>query len=77
MDAKSTNSSFNFLSIASKKEVFPSQQEKWQVHYLFLFIYPFIVSFNRSNSFRKHSKFEHLLAVPEAGTNFNNFDLWV
>jgi hypothetical protein len=69
---------FNFLSIASKGS-FSIPTRKWQVHYLFLFIYPFIVSFNRSNSFRKHSKFEHPTGSSEAGTNFNNFkfDLWV
>jgi hypothetical protein len=45
----------------------------------FLFIYAFIVSFNRSNSLRKHSKFEHPTGSSEAGTNFNSFkfDLWV
>jgi ABC-type multidrug transport system permease subunit len=46
----------------------------------FLFIYAFIVSFNRSNSLRKTFKnLNILLAAPEAGTNFNSFkfDLWV
>jgi hypothetical protein len=57
MDSKSTNSSFNFCQLPQGSFSIPTR--KMASSLSFLFIYAFIVSFNRSNSFRKHSKFEH------------------